>query len=277
MNRSGRRALAVSLTVAVGVVFAGAVGTGPAAADGDPGGIAARGSDTDAAAGNAGPRRIERTSRDPRAAGRGSWQRPDNTEVTAPIDKDTDTDSDHPGWDCHWPDWNPVLTPSAGIGVGGGGGGGGIIVAAAGIGAPLIASPPVSGTATNRMLTGVAPAQPDAAAPAPPAIAPMAGPPPPSPAPPPAVAPAPPVASALRTAPPVAPAVDPQPAAAQVNPIRLGYPAYLQSASVAEITALAFLGVAGLVTLAGVGGFVGYRQARSGFALRAAGTARFLS
>ena len=62
-----------------------------------------------------------------------------------------------------------------------------------------------------------------------------------------------------------------------MNPIRLGYPAYLQSASVAEITALAFLGVAGLVTLAGVGGFVGYRQARSGFALRAAGTARFLS
>lgn len=275
MNRSGRRALAVSLTVAVGVMFAGAVGTGPAAADDDPGGTAARGSDTAATAGNPGPRRIERTSRDPRAAGRGSWQRPDAADVPAPIDKDTDTDADtdtdHPGWDCHWPDWNPVLTPIAGIGVGGGGGGGGIIMAAAGVAAPPITSPPVSGSATGRILTGVTPAEPEAPPPAAPAIAPTAGPLPPPPAPPPPVAPA------LRTAPPVAPAVDPQPAAAQVNPIRLGYPAYLQSASVAEITALAFLGVAGLVTLAGVGGFVGYRQARSGFALRAAGTARFLS
>lgn len=273
MNRSDRRALAVCWTVAVGVVVVGVVGTGPAAADGDPAGTAERGSDTAAAAGNPGPRRIERTSRDPRAAARGSWQRPDAADVPAPIDKDTDTDTDHPGWECHWPDWKPLLTPIAGIGVGGGGGGGGIIMAAAGVAAPPITSPPVSGSATGRILTGVTPAETEAPPPAAPAIAPTAGPLPPSAA---SLGPPVPAAAPLAT-PPAAPAVDPQPVAAQVNPIRLGYPAYLQSASVAEITALAFLGVAGLVTLAGVGGFVGYRQARSGFALRAAGTARFLS
>lgn len=274
MNRSGRRALAMSWTVAVGVVLAGAVGTGAVAAD--DGGTAERGAGGTAAAGNPGPRRIERTSRDPRAADRGAWQRPDRATGAVP---DT-THPGHPDEDCHWPDWNPVLTPVGDIGVGGGGGRG-LILAAPAVGTPLlITSPPVSGSATARTLTGLTPVEPDGAGPAASLTAPLGGPlggPGPS-APgrpgPPMQAPRPPAVAPIGPAPAV---VEPQPAAAQGIPIRLGYPAYLQSAGIAEITALAILGSAGLVALAGAGGFVGYRQAKTGFALRAAGTARFLS
>jgi len=40
--------------------------------------------------------------------------------------------------------------------------------------------------------------------------------------------------------------------------------------------ALALAGAAGLAGLTGTGSWLGYRQAKAGFALRAAGTARFL-
>jgi hypothetical protein len=271
VNPSGLRALAMSWTVAVGVVLTGAVGIGPSAADDDPGGTAERSADGTVAAGNPGPRRVERTSRDPRVATRGSWQRRDLTEGAIP----DDIDPGHPDVDCHWPDWGPGFTPSAGIGVGGGGGRG-LILAAPAVGAAiLIATPPVSGSATARTLNGLTPVESDGAGPAAPLTAPLGGPPAPPPAPPgPAVqAPPPPAVPPIS---PVPATVEPQPAAAQANPIRLGYPAYLQSASIAEITALAILGSAGLVALTGVGGFVGYRQAKTGSALRAAGTARFL-
>ena len=87
MNRSGRRALAMSWTVAAGVLFGGRRGHRPGRGDDEPGGTAERGADTGtAAAGNPGPRRIERTSRDPRACGRGSWQRPDLTDGAIPTD-----------------------------------------------------------------------------------------------------------------------------------------------------------------------------------------------
>ncbi|MGI9125817.1 MAG: hypothetical protein ACR2JM_13855 [Mycobacterium sp.] len=70
-------------------------------------------------------------------------------------------------------------------------------------------------------------------------------------------------------APPPAPVVPPAsfqpPPAAQPN-----------SPSVAKLVALALPGVAGLAALTGVGGVVGYRQAKAGFALRASGAARFL-
>jgi len=46
--------------------------------------------------------------------------------------------------------------------------------------------------------------------------------------------------------------------------------------SLSNLAAAALPGVAGLVAASGLGGFVGYRQAKAGFALRAAGTARFL-
>jgi hypothetical protein len=62
----------------------------------------------------------------------------------------------------------------------------------------------------------------------------------------------------------------------QRDPIRIGYPDYLSAASLTQIAALALPGVAGLAALTGAGGLVGYRQAKAGFALRAAGIARFL-
>lgn len=47
--------------------------------------------------------------------------------------------------------------------------------------------------------------------------------------------------------------------------------------SLANLAAAALPGMVGLAGLSGLGGYVGYRQAKAGFALRAAGTARFLS
>jgi hypothetical protein len=57
---------------------------------------------------------------------------------------------------------------------------------------------------------------------------------------------------------------------------RAGYPPYLRSARIGEVAALALPGVAGIVALTAMGGLVGYRQAKAGHAVRAAGTARFL-
>lgn len=57
---------------------------------------------------------------------------------------------------------------------------------------------------------------------------------------------------------------------------RVGYPEYLREAKTGEVAALAVPGVVGLLVLTALGGVVGYRQARAGHLVRAAGTARFL-
>ena len=57
---------------------------------------------------------------------------------------------------------------------------------------------------------------------------------------------------------------------------RAGYPDYLRTAAMTEIAGLALTGAAGLLGLTAAGGLVGYRQAKAGHAVRAAGTARFL-
>lgn len=57
---------------------------------------------------------------------------------------------------------------------------------------------------------------------------------------------------------------------------RVGYPQYLREAKTGEVAALALPGVFGLLALTALGGIVGYRQARAGHLVRAAGTARFL-
>lgn len=44
-----------------------------------------------------------------------------------------------------------------------------------------------------------------------------------------------------------------------------------------DLAEAALPGTVGLLGLSGLGGLIGYRQAKAGFALRAAGTARFLS
>ena len=57
---------------------------------------------------------------------------------------------------------------------------------------------------------------------------------------------------------------------------RLGYPAYLRNADFAQVAAVALPGLAAILGVTALGGFLGYRQAKAGFVLRAAGTARFL-
>jgi len=57
---------------------------------------------------------------------------------------------------------------------------------------------------------------------------------------------------------------------------RAGYPQYLRSAKLADIAGIALPGVAGIVALTAIGGLVGYRQAKAGHIIRAAGTVRFL-
>jgi len=57
---------------------------------------------------------------------------------------------------------------------------------------------------------------------------------------------------------------------------RLGYPAYLRNADFAQVAAVALSGLAGFVAITALGGFLGYRQAKAGYVLRATGIARFL-
>jgi len=57
---------------------------------------------------------------------------------------------------------------------------------------------------------------------------------------------------------------------------RVGYPEYLREAKTGEVAALAVPGLVGLLALTAFGGVIGYRQARAGHLVRAAGTARFL-
>ena len=57
---------------------------------------------------------------------------------------------------------------------------------------------------------------------------------------------------------------------------RVGYPKYLQDAKIGEVAAVALPGFAGLLALTGLGGFLGYRQAKAGHLVRAAGTTRFM-
>lgn len=77
---------------------------------------------------------------------------------------------------------------------------------------------------------------------------------------------------------PAPPAAPPPPEAGggSPEPGRVGYPAYLRDADVAEVAVVALPGLAGIVGITALGGFLGYRQAKVGYMLRAAGSARFL-
>ena len=58
---------------------------------------------------------------------------------------------------------------------------------------------------------------------------------------------------------------------------RVGYTDYLRTAGISQVVALAAPGLAGMLVLTGAGGFIGYRQAKAGHAVRAGGTARFVN
>jgi hypothetical protein len=57
---------------------------------------------------------------------------------------------------------------------------------------------------------------------------------------------------------------------------RIGYTEYLRAAGLPQVAALAVPGVGGILVLTGAGGFVGYRQAKAGHAVRS-GSARFMN
>jgi len=77
--------------------------------------------------------------------------------------------------------------------------------------------------------------------------------------------------------PPAAPA-PPRPEAVGGSPEAgpAGYPESLRDADFAEVAVVALPGLAGIVGITALGGFLGYRQAKVGYILRAAGSARFL-
>ena len=58
--------------------------------------------------------------------------------------------------------------------------------------------------------------------------------------------------------------------------VRPGYPDYLRDANFAELAAVALPGLGGIIAITALGGFLGHRQAKATYVLRAAGTARFL-
>jgi hypothetical protein len=59
-------------------------------------------------------------------------------------------------------------------------------------------------------------------------------------------------------------------------PVRLGYPDDLRDADLAKVVSMALPGLAAMAGMTALGGLVGYRQARAGYLLRAAGVGRFL-
>lgn len=185
------------------------------------------------------------------------------------------TDETHE-WHWHWP--CPIIWPSAGpVPVDVGGASNGVIAFVDLPPTYLPAVAPFSGLAAPRLpafaiesLAG--PPESDAgfgqAPPAPQGQADRAATPA---APPPAV----PLAGGIT--PPAAPVPQRPSAGAPPPEGRLGYPAYLRNADFAQVAAVALPGLAAILGVTALGGFLGYRQAKAGFVLRAAGTARFLS
>jgi hypothetical protein len=58
--------------------------------------------------------------------------------------------------------------------------------------------------------------------------------------------------------------------------VRVGYSEFLRTAGVTQMAALAGPGLTGILLLTAGGGFIGYRQAKAGHAVRTEGIARFL-
>ena len=67
-----------------------------------------------------------------------------------------------------------------------------------------------------------------------------------------------------------------RPAASPPAAVRLGYPEYLRQATMTELASVALPGLAAILGLTALGGLLGYRQAKAGYLLPAAGAGRFL-
>jgi hypothetical protein len=75
---------------------------------------------------------------------------------------------------------------------------------------------------------------------------------------------------------PEAPVRSGDPAAVPAS-FRVGYGEYLRTAGVGQIAAVAVPGTAGILMLTGLGGLVGYRQAKAGRVPRTESIARFMN
>lgn len=267
MSRSQRRAAVIRRAIAAGLLCAG-FGTGalaPAAADSGVDGRGPGPSNHDGS-GRGGPPAAPNAD-----AGSGTPSRRGVRTLPAPAPAgDEEWHPPHHWW-CHivWPDW-PIAPPlpftrnrNAFIFYPG-------PAAQAPVTVLGVASAPHASTALAGAVAE-APAAQDPAA-APPAAAGQSG----------AAAfsgvqsvPAMPVALPEVPAAPPPDARQPEIVAAVPNPPRTGLPG-VPAANLGQIAALALPGLAGIAALTALGGFVGYRQAKAGYVLRAAGTARFL-
>ncbi len=147
------------------------------------------------------------------------------------------------------------------------------------VGAPVGAVPPAAGPAVlprSAPIPVAVAAQPPVGAPVG-AVPPAAGPavlPRPAPIPV-AVAPIPAAPNGFRPSPvpPAAPRSSPPDSPA---PPRLGYPDELRTANLGRVASLALPGLAAIAGMTALGGVFGYRQAKAGYLMRAAGAGRFL-
>lgn len=294
MNPSQRRVAVVGWTITVGVSCAGVFGAGTAAAEESSAGAAAdRRPGAEAAATTPRVRgqvdvrshRADAQSNDRRTARPPAAVRPVRVGVahTPP----------HGHWPPH-PHWPPappcpdvwpilpsvVVLPDREISSNG-------LVLAGPLGFPpnLGVATPVFGSSSERVVLGVAASAPESE---PAGAIPPSGPPPASATPDPGAAPS---SRASTQAPPAparsadrpvatplqSPLQQPKSQAPLGDTARLGYPDRLRNADLPEVASMALPGLAAILGFTAAGGFVGYRQARAGSALRAAGTARFLA
>lgn len=75
---------------------------------------------------------------------------------------------------------------------------------------------------------------------------------------------------------PGAPVAPPEAPAESTGLLRLGYPDEFRGADLGHVAALALPGLAAIAGMTALGGMLGYRQAKAGYVLRAAGAGRFL-
>ena len=254
MNRSQRRAAVIKGSIAAGLLcgWAGTAAIAPAIAEG--GGYDGPNVSDHAAPGRSGPAVAD-------GPGTASPERP-RRGLRTPAASENPEWHPHPDWPCHivWPIL-PFVPPLPYTG-----NRNGIISQAVGMQAPIAVLGGVADTGVHAS-TEIAGSAPAAAAPAaPPAATEPSG--------------VPAAGLAVPELPPPAapPPLPPQPdsVAAPLDSGRTGLPNRLQQTSLGRIAATALPGLAGIAALTALGGFLGYRQAKAGYVLRAAGTARFL-
>jgi hypothetical protein len=239
------------------------------------------GAEADAAPGGAGA-----TARAPRPPGRSG--KPSDGGAA----REVPTAGWIPLWPCHWPVVPPAPRPDTEPEGSSGGGiavgpvtvppvvpqaqiSGGVQRAASSlIELPLIDAAPIEAAPPEASPAQLAPL-PAVPAPVPaPFLAPVQSPPPPVAVPPNPVGPAAPAASA--PPPRRSPVAVAGPTVAPPSLHRVGYPDALRNADAAALATNALPGLAVILGMTMVGGLIGYRQAKAGSVLRAAGAARFL-